>query len=46
MFEKPNFDGQCLELDGDVYNLLEQQNTDGKNTTLCSVGSIKILGGL
>ncbi|PWA16319.1 hypothetical protein CCH79_00004680, partial [Gambusia affinis] len=46
VFEKPNFDGQCLELDGDVYNLLEQQNTDGKNTTLCSVGSIKILGGL
>uniref|UniRef100_M4AW82 Crystallin beta-gamma domain containing 1a n=1 Tax=Xiphophorus maculatus TaxID=8083 RepID=M4AW82_XIPMA len=46
VFEKPNFDGQCLELDGDVYNLLEQQKTDGKNTTLCSVGSIKILGGL
>ncbi|KAM4723446.1 uncharacterized protein crybg1a [Anableps anableps] len=46
VFEKPNFEGESLELDGDVNNLLEQQKTDGKNTTLCSVGSIKILGGL
>uniref|UniRef100_A0A3Q2P3K8 Beta/gamma crystallin 'Greek key' domain-containing protein n=1 Tax=Fundulus heteroclitus TaxID=8078 RepID=A0A3Q2P3K8_FUNHE len=47
VYEKPNFDGECLELDGDVDNLLEQQTEKGgKNTTLCSVGSIKILGGL
>ncbi|MEQ2310095.1 hypothetical protein AMECASPLE_005436, partial [Ameca splendens] len=46
VFEKPNFEGACLELDGDVYNLLEQQKRDENNTTLCSVGSIKILGGL
>uniref|UniRef100_A0A3Q2CJW9 Crystallin beta-gamma domain containing 1 n=1 Tax=Cyprinodon variegatus TaxID=28743 RepID=A0A3Q2CJW9_CYPVA len=46
VFEKPNFEGQCLDLDGDVYNLLEQQQTGGKNTTLSSVGSVKILGGL
>ncbi|KAK5603612.1 hypothetical protein CRENBAI_003762 [Crenichthys baileyi] len=46
VFEKPNFEGECLELDGDVYNLLEQQKRDENNTTLCSVGSIKILGGL
>ncbi|MED6264534.1 hypothetical protein CHARACLAT_015941 [Characodon lateralis] len=46
VFEKPNFEGECLELHGDVYNLLEQQKRDENNTTLCSVGSIKILGGL
>ncbi|XP_017287218.1 uncharacterized protein crybg1a [Kryptolebias marmoratus] len=48
VFEKPNFEGECLELDSDVYNFLEQEDrgTDEKKTTLATVGSIKILGGL
>uniref|UniRef100_A0A1A7Z5Y8 Absent in melanoma 1a n=1 Tax=Iconisemion striatum TaxID=60296 RepID=A0A1A7Z5Y8_9TELE len=43
VFEKPDFDGECVELEGDAYNLLEQ---DVKKTRLSAVGSIKILGGL
>uniref|UniRef100_A0A8C6VWB8 Beta/gamma crystallin 'Greek key' domain-containing protein n=1 Tax=Nothobranchius furzeri TaxID=105023 RepID=A0A8C6VWB8_NOTFU len=43
VFEKPNFEGECLELEGDACNLLEQ---DVRRTKLSAVGSIKILGGL
>ncbi|CAG5866193.1 unnamed protein product [Menidia menidia] len=50
VFEKPNFDGECVEVDNDLYNLLEQVEEEGKSgvkrKTLCSVGSIKIIGGL
>ncbi|KAM9707716.1 uncharacterized protein crybg1a [Menidia menidia] len=50
VFEKPNFDGECVEVDNDVYNLLEQVEEAGKSgvkrKTLCSVGSIKIIGSL
>lgn len=48
VFENPNFEGECLELDSDVYNLLEQEErgTAVKKTTLSTVGSMKILGGL
>lgn len=48
VFENPNFEGECLELDSDIYNLLEQEErgTDIKKTTLSTVGSMKILGGL
>ncbi|XP_041827054.1 microtubule-associated protein futsch isoform X2 [Melanotaenia boesemani] len=51
VFEKPNFDGECFEVDADVYNFSEQEeedagNPDVKKKSLCSVGSIKILGGL
>lgn len=51
MFEKPNFEGACIEVDSDVYNLQkqEEEETDkpGENKkTLPTVGSIKILGGL
>ena len=53
MFEKPNFEGECLKVDSDVYNLLEREEEeeetdkpDMKRKTLCAVGSIKILGGL
>ncbi|XP_033982158.1 microtubule-associated protein futsch isoform X1 [Trematomus bernacchii] len=51
VFEKPNFDGECIEVEGDVYNLqeeLEEEKTgkpDEKKKTLSAVGSIKILGG-
>lgn len=52
MFEKPNFDGECIEVDSDVYNLQEEPGEektgkpDDKKKTLSAVGSIKILGGL
>lgn len=51
LFEKPNFDGACIEVDSDVYSLQEQEveETDkpAKNEkTLSTVGSVKILGGL
>ncbi|XP_028421309.1 beta/gamma crystallin domain-containing protein 1 [Perca flavescens] len=52
VFEKPNFDGECLEVDSNVYNLqeeLEEEETgkpDENKKTLSTVGSLKILGGL
>ncbi|XP_069016557.1 microtubule-associated protein futsch [Embiotoca jacksoni] len=49
VFEKPNFDGEFMEVDSDVYNLQEEEETDKPDVnkkTLSSVGSIKILGGL
>ncbi|XP_070776778.1 microtubule-associated protein futsch [Enoplosus armatus] len=52
VFEKPSFDGECIEVDGDVYNLQgepEEEQTGkpgGNKKTLSTVGSIKILGGL
>ncbi|XP_072221679.1 uncharacterized protein crybg1a isoform X2 [Leuresthes tenuis] len=52
VFEKPNFVGECIEVDNDVYNLLEREEEeetdkpDMKRKTLCAVGSIKIIGGL
>ncbi|XP_018550610.1 LOW QUALITY PROTEIN: beta/gamma crystallin domain-containing protein 1 [Lates calcarifer] len=50
VFEKPNFDGECIEVDSDVYNLQEQEEEetdkpDKNKKTLPTVGSIKILGG-
>uniref|UniRef100_A0A4W5MMI4 Beta/gamma crystallin 'Greek key' domain-containing protein n=1 Tax=Hucho hucho TaxID=62062 RepID=A0A4W5MMI4_9TELE len=58
VFEKPCFEGKCVEIDDDVYNLREggdeeeeevEEEEEGnpvKRKTLCSVGSIKILRGL
>ncbi|XP_026156402.1 titin isoform X2 [Mastacembelus armatus] len=51
VFEKPAFDGECIEVDSDVYNLQELEKKeadkpDEKRKTLSTVGSIKILGGL
>ncbi|XP_044021559.1 uncharacterized protein crybg1a isoform X2 [Siniperca chuatsi] len=52
VFEKPNFDGECIEVDSDVYNLQEEPEEektgkpDENKKTLSTVGSIKILGGL
>ncbi|KAM7376595.1 hypothetical protein PAMP_006318 [Pampus punctatissimus] len=48
LFEKPNFDGECIEVDYDVYNLSEEQEeeTNTNKKTLSTVGSLKILGGL
>lgn len=52
VFEKPNYDGECLEVNGDVYNLQEEPEEektgklDKNKKTLSTVGSIKILGGL
>ncbi|KAK9533277.1 hypothetical protein VZT92_008405 [Zoarces viviparus] len=52
VFEKPNFDGECREVDSDVYNLQEEAEEeqtgkpDEKKRTVSTVGSMKILGGL
>ncbi|XP_028250629.1 beta/gamma crystallin domain-containing protein 1 isoform X3 [Parambassis ranga] len=48
VFEKPNFQGEYIEVDGDVYNLAEVEEEGDKpvKTTLSAVGSLKILGGL
>lgn len=51
MFEKPNYEGECLEVNRDVYNVQEnpEEKKTGKgekNKTLSTVGSIKILAGL
>uniref|UniRef100_A0A665TZF3 Crystallin beta-gamma domain containing 1a n=1 Tax=Echeneis naucrates TaxID=173247 RepID=A0A665TZF3_ECHNA len=48
LFEKPNFDGESIEVDSDVFNLTEAQTQkpDGSKKTLPTVGSMKILGGL
>ncbi|XP_077587209.1 beta/gamma crystallin domain-containing protein 1 [Stigmatopora nigra] len=48
-FEKPNFEGDCLELDADLYDLNEEDehsSSCGIKKTICKVGSLKILGGL
>lgn len=49
VFEKPNFEGEYIEVDSDVYNLEEVEEEGDKpvkRTTLSAVGSLKILGGL
>ena len=52
MFEKPSFEGECIEVNSDMYYLheeLQEEKTDEKQEnkeTLSTVGSIKILGGL
>uniref|UniRef100_A0A3B3DTX0 Uncharacterized LOC112138627 n=1 Tax=Oryzias melastigma TaxID=30732 RepID=A0A3B3DTX0_ORYME len=51
VFEKPNFEGMCLEVDCDIYNLLEQEEEGAdkvgvKKKALSGVGSLKILRGL
>lgn len=51
MFEKSNYEGKCLDISSDVYNLKEKPVDDkggneDKKKMLSTVGSIKILGGL
>ncbi|XP_041668165.1 beta/gamma crystallin domain-containing protein 1 [Cheilinus undulatus] len=49
VFEKPNFEGERIEVDCDVYNLQEEpeeENESENKKMLPTVGSIKILGGL
>lgn len=52
VFEKPNFDGKCVEVNSELYSLQEEPEEDSTDTvdksnkTLSTVGSIKILGGL
>lgn len=52
VFEKPNYEGECIEVNSDVYNLQEEPEEektgerDKNKKTLSTVGSIKILGGL
>lgn len=52
VYEKPGFEGSCLEIDADVFSFCESEagfsaagaNADSKN--LKSVGSLKVIGGL
>lgn len=49
LYEKPNFDGECLEVHSDIYNVQEDEESDEpavNKKTLCAVGSLKVLGGL
>ncbi|XP_071396533.1 beta/gamma crystallin domain-containing protein 1-like isoform X2 [Centroberyx affinis] len=52
VYEKPGFEGSCLEIDGDVFSFGEGEGdsaADGANlesNKLTSVGSLKIIGGL
>ncbi|XP_039459379.1 uncharacterized protein crybg1a isoform X1 [Oreochromis aureus] len=50
LYEKPNFDGECLEVHSDIYNIQEPDEESDEpavnKKTLCAVGSLKILGGL
>lgn len=51
VFEKSNYEGECLDISSDVYNLKEKPvdgkgGKEDKKKTLSTVGSIKILGGL
>ncbi|XP_065822190.1 microtubule-associated protein futsch [Labrus bergylta] len=47
VFEKPNFEGECLEVDCDVYDLQDEPDEESKSKkTLSAVGSMKVLGGL
>ncbi|XP_061651000.1 uncharacterized protein crybg1a isoform X3 [Phyllopteryx taeniolatus] len=48
VFEKPDFEGDCLEVDGDLSNLSaeEAEAERGSKKTISAVGSLKILGGL
>lgn len=52
VYEKPGFEGSCLEIDSDVLSFCESEGSiaaDGANfdsEKLMSVGSLKIIGGL
>ncbi|XP_021440231.2 uncharacterized protein LOC110505377 isoform X2 [Oncorhynchus mykiss] len=56
VFERPCFEGKCVEIDDDVYDFREggdeedgeeeEEENPVKRKTLCSVGSLKILRGL
>lgn len=52
VYEKPGFEGSCLEIDSDIFSFSEGEGdvaADGANLTskkLTSVGSLKITGGL
>ncbi|XP_013767823.1 uncharacterized protein crybg1 [Pundamilia nyererei] len=50
LYEKPNFDGECLEIHNDIYNVQEPDEESDEpavnKKTLCAVGSLKVLGGL
>lgn len=47
VYEKPGFQGSCLEVDGDVYSFCESEDGENFDTKKPkSVGSLKIIGGL
>ncbi|XP_071323581.1 beta/gamma crystallin domain-containing protein 1-like isoform X2 [Trachinotus anak] len=52
VYEKPGFEGSCLEIDSDIFSFCEDEEdiaADGANLVsnkLKAVGSLKIIGGL
>lgn len=52
MYEKPGFEGSCLEIDADVFSFCESEagflaaGAHEDSNTLKSVGSLKVTGGL
>ncbi len=56
LFEKPMFQGECIEIEKDIYNFEgeeeknEEDETESPDSTrrkrISSVGSLKILSGL
>lgn len=49
VYERPGFEGSCLEIDGDVFGFGDEGDEEASNlesNRLKSVGSVKILRGL
>eukprot|EP00064_Thunnus_orientalis_P006281 superscaffoldBa00000648_g6297 len=46
VYEKPGFEGTCLEIDSDIFSFCESEGANLEPKKLTSVGSIKIIGGL
>lgn len=44
VYEKPGFQGSCMEVDGNIFSFSEGEAADSKKPT--SVGSLKIIGGM
>lgn len=44
VYEKPGFQGSCMEVDGNIFSFPESDDEDPKKPK--SAGSIKIIGGL
>lgn len=44
MYEKPGFQGSCMEVDSNVFSFSEDEAADSKKPT--SVESVKIIGGM
>lgn len=49
LYEKPGFEGSCMEVDGEIFSFCESEGdvpADLDTMKLKSVSSLKIIGGL